>query len=360
MSIAAIAIFSSEIIFHLIGKKLNSIWKISRIVLVVSILRITTGHAQFWPLSPLYLQSSYLNYLPANYRVAHLAENPAALAENLHVSLFKFTSLTEAGKGEFRRAMDPASKLSVYGIVESVYPFADSLSIFHGYFQYYTENLNNLQSGLEYEPYKNIFTAIDTTSGTFDYYGPIAGFEYARKSLPWLSWGLQIDYGLQLGLKREYSKTKVNGRFLSAVLGTELSLSTTTKIGVAFSPFNHLYRLNAGKKYLLDYPLIYRFYGDSLIVRNENIHYFDRKLLRQGYWLSIDGSFSIGNCLFLKSRVGKSLDHHQIAENISEGKLPKDDFGSFQQTASYFVLDPVLRIEDFPVQIQSSLLFQKC
>ena len=262
--------------------------------------------------------------------VYDFADNPAGLADDQKQRWLKAGTWSDFSRGDFRREMDPQSQLQFNALAEGVEVMADS-SVFRGFIQYYVEELRSVYRALEYQPYRDIFTPIDTTTGTFDYYGPKLGFEYGRRINSWLALGAQIQYRLQDGLKREPTKTKIDGRMIWGVIGANLTLHRKVSVALAFRPFSVQYRLNANKSFLLDYPVIYKFFGDSLLVKNENATTYDRTTRENGY--GVDGAmiYRASENFIFAIKGGYKLDHKQIDEGSSSGKRDIDDYGSWQK-----------------------------
>lgn len=158
-----------------------------------------------------------------------------------------------------------------------------------------------------------------------------------------------MNYGLHEGIKREYSKTKIMGRLLSGELGIKASLSSNLNISAKFIPGSRQYRLNADKEFLTDYPVIYKYYGDSLIIKNESASLFDRKLKDISYHATVLIVSKISRNIALFTTAGKIIDFNKISENVSEGRLAKDDFGEFQLSRNYFSFSTSLKIPRLPI-----------
>ncbi len=262
-------------------------------------------------------------------------KNPAGILTYYKNPWLRAATSTNFQNGGFRRALDPESQFQLNFFVEGLKKMHDRKSVFYGYIQYATEDLINVYRGLEYEPYHDIFTAIDTTKGTFDYYGPNLAVEYGREIFPFLAFGARVHYRIRDGLKREPSKTKITGRLISADIGAIANLPFSAKLGVVFSPFSDLYRLNANKQFLPSYPVIYKYFGDSLLVKNDRVSVYNRKIDDSGYRLNIHASLPIGKSFIFLANRGSFLEYREISENASEGRLDIDDYGSWQKTGRF-------------------------
>ena len=256
--------------------------------------------------------------------------NPAALLEDQKEMWMAARTWWNYNWGNFHRQLDPKKQFQFHLQAEGVKPIGTEAA-FRGFIRYSTEELQDVYRALEYEPYHDFFTAIDTTTGTFDYYGPILGFEYGRQISSWAAFGGKIVYRLQDGLKREPTRTKVDGRMIQGVIGAHITPCHQFSLGFAFRPFTAQYRINANSSFLLDYPIIYKFFGDSLLVKNEKVDTYDRTTKGQGF--GFDGSFVY--CLFtgfiIAGKGGYRLENKAIDEGSSAGQRKIDDYGAWQK-----------------------------
>lgn len=266
--------------------------------------------------------------------VFDFGENPAALVEDQRETWMAAQIWADYVKGNFRRQLDPKNQNQLNIQAEAVKPLGPDRT-FRGFIRYYTEELQNIDRALEYEPYHDIFTAIDTTRGTFDYYGPILGLEYSRQVSSRIALGVKVVYRLQDGLKREPSKTKVDGRIMHGVVGAYFRPHRHLALGLAFRPFSVQYRLNADKSFLLDYPIIYKFFGDSLLVKNERVSSYNRRTRGAGF--CTDGVIIYRFCseFRLACKAGYELESKQIDEGSSAGHRDIDDYGSWQKQGTW-------------------------
>lgn len=262
--------------------------------------------------------------------VYDFGDNPAALHDDQREMWMAAQTWWDFSQGSFRRPFDPKSQFQLHLQAEGVKPMGTKAA-FRGFIRYYTEELQNVHRALEYEPYHDIFTPIDTTTGTFDYYGPILGMEYSRRINSWVALGGKILYQLQDGLKRESSKTKVDGRMIHGVVGAYLTPHDQLSVGLTFRPFSVQYRLNANKAYLIDYPIIYKFYGDSLLVKNDKVGTYNRTTRGEGYCSDGVITYHLSPKIIFAGKGGYMLESKKIDEGSSEGKRDIDDYGSWQK-----------------------------
>ena len=261
--------------------------------------------------------------------VYDFGKNPAGLVADQKHKWMRYYNWSDYFNGDFRREMDPQKRMQSNIGAEGVNPIGENAT-FRGFVQYYVEDLKNVYRGLEYEPYRDIFTPVDTTTGSFDYYGPKLGFEYARNVNSWLSFGGSLTYRLQDGLKRESSKMKIDGRMIFGTLGARIVPFKNISIGLAFRPFSVQYRLNANKLFLLDHPVIHKFYGDSLLIKNEKVSTYNRRTQSEGYGAEGVFVYHFASWLTLAGKGGYDVECEQIDEGTSDGQLEIDDYGSWQ------------------------------
>jgi hypothetical protein len=281
-------------------------------------------------------------------------DNPAALVENQKEMWMSVRTWWNHARGDFHRPLDPKSQSQLHLQAEGVKPIGTGAA-FRGFIRYYTEELHNVYRALEDEPYHDIFTPIDTTTGTYDYYGPILGFEYSQKITSWAAFGGRIEYQLQDGLKREPTKAKVDGRMIHGVIGTHLKPHRALSLGFAVRPFSVQYRINANKSFLLDYPIIYKYFGDSLLVKNEKVDTYDRTTRGEGY--SLDGIFvyQIASGVILAGKGGYHIESKKIDEGSSAGQRDIDDYGSWQKQGPWIEATCRINPASFPVTLGITL-----
>ncbi|MBN1352974.1 hypothetical protein JXJ21_26525 [candidate division KSB1 bacterium] len=280
--------------------------------------------------------------------------NPAALFADQKQMWMAARLFGNHTSGEFRRPLDPKSQTQVRLQAEGIKPINHN-SVFRGFIQYATEELHEVDKALEYEPYHDIFTPIDTTRGTFDYYGPRLGMEYSRQLFSWLAIGGRIAYQLQDGLKREPSKTKIDGRMIHGTLGAYLTPNQRLGLGLAYRPFSIQYRLNANKSFLLDYPIIYKFFGDSLLVKNDKVGTYDRTTRGEGFMADASIAYQLSESIALAGAFGYSLEDKKIDEGSSEGQRDIDDYGSWQKNGPWAKIQSRMRYPKLPATLGLSL-----
>ena len=280
--------------------------------------------------------------------------NPAGIVADQRVPWMRAISWSDYRRGDFRREMDPASRFQLHLQAEAVKLMSDKKSAFRGFIQYYTEDLRDVYRALEYEPYHDNFTSIDTTTGTFDYYGPQLGFEYGKQVNRFLSVGARIRYRLQDGLKREPTKTKIDGRMIYGDIGAMINLPRKMMLGLVFRPFTEQFRLNANKSFLLDYPIIYKYFGDSLLVKNEKVSTYNRKIADEGYTTDAQLIVPVNSATTISAKGGIFLQERQISENTSEGRRDIDDYGSVQKNGQFFEIIGELHLSALPIFFAAS------
>ena len=338
---------------------------LSKIKFIAFLLCNILLFSQFSPAQEYYKNSIFMSsnnsifgnrdYYLTIYDFGH---NPAGIVEDQQENWMRAASWSNFQWGDFRREFDPQKRLQYNFCAEGVQSLENN-AVIRGYIQYYTEDLVNVYRALDYEPYHDIFTVLDTTTGTFDYYGPKVGFEYGRRISPRIGCGVQIDYRLQNGLKREPSKTKIDGRLISAVFSSSFKLSKNTSVGVAFRPFSNQYRLNANKAFLIDYPVIYKLFGDSLVIKNEEVTNYCRLDQSNGYSYDIVVIFKGIPWLIFGTKGGFNLDREKKTEGKSEGRSNLDDYGSWYKSETWVESLCQFCPGDFPITLGLLLRWQK-
>ena len=185
----------------------------------------------------------YEDYLYKNYSVKEtyglydLVNNPAFLRLNNHEDLMSYEF--NAGKQEngYRRTFDP-EQIESAGVDIFSYKALDDKSALVSSIIYETSTLNKLYRSLEKDFYNDYFSYTDTTIGDVTYAGPQLWVLYNREILPWLTTGLQIDYGIERGLKDVYTKCETIARNINVNWGLGYSGPSGTALGVSIRYFD--------------------------------------------------------------------------------------------------------------------------
>ena len=189
------------------------------------------------------LSFGYEDYLYKNYSVKEiyslydLVNNPAFLRLNNHEDLMAYEF--NAGKQEngYRRTFDP-EQIKSAGVDIFSYKALDDKSALVSRIIYETSTLNKLYRSLEKDFYSDYFSYTDTTTGDVTYAGPRLWILYNREILPWLTTGLQIDYGIERGLKDVYTKCETIARNINVNWGLGYSGPSGTALGVSIRYFD--------------------------------------------------------------------------------------------------------------------------
>lgn len=117
--------------------------------------------------------------------------------------------------------------------------------------RYQHSYLINVERSLEKNYYDHYFGFTDTTNGDITYQGPRLFILYNRNINENLLWGLEINYGVERGLKDIYTECETIMRDMDASLGLGyFSDDKNTIIGLSARYFNRQAKYEAVKYYL--------------------------------------------------------------------------------------------------------------
>jgi len=180
----------------------------------------------------------YKNYsVKETYSVYDLVNNPAFLRMNNHEDLMRYEFSAGNQENGYRRTFDP-ERIESAGVDILSYKALDGKSALASRIIYETATLNKLYRSLEKDFYSDYYSYTDTTTGDVSYAGPRLWVLYNREILPRLTTGLQIDYGVERGLKDVYTKCESISRNISASWGLGYSGLSGGTIGVSVRYFD--------------------------------------------------------------------------------------------------------------------------
>lgn len=156
-----------------------------------------------------YLFHDYV--ITENYSLYDLVENPALLRLNNHEDLMTYTFSAGQRENEYRRTFDPG-KIETGDIEIQTYKALDDRSALYSIIIYKTSAYRDVYRSLEKDFYSNYFSYTDTTTGDISYAGPQLRVLYNREIKTNFYTGLQIDYGIERGLKDVYTKCETIAR----------------------------------------------------------------------------------------------------------------------------------------------------
>ena len=189
------------------------------------------------------LSDGYENYLYRDYSVRNtynlydLVNNPAFLRLNNHEDLMTYEIRTGNQENGYQRAFDP-ERIETAGVDIFSYKALDEKSALATRIVYETSSLNNLYRSLEKDFYSDYFSYTDTTTGDVSYAGPRLSVIYNREIFSRLLTGLQIDYGIERGLKDVYTKCESISRNINVIWGLGYSSYSGTSLGASVRYFD--------------------------------------------------------------------------------------------------------------------------
>jgi len=233
----------------------------------------------------------YKNYsIKEMYRVYNLLNNPALMRSNNHEDLMKYNFYFGNQENGYRRTFDP-EQIESAGVDIFFYKALDDKSALSSRIIYETSRLNNLYRSLEKDFYNSYFAYTDTTTGDVSYAGPILNVIYYREIMSGFSTGLEIDYGIERGLKDVYTKCETVSRNININWGLAYTGSKGTSLGASIRYFDRQGTYEAVKE--ITDAIVNTYMGFHMYYPEQPRSTNEKKILGKG--VEIDAQFSKNN-----------------------------------------------------------------
>ncbi|MBC8400845.1 MAG: hypothetical protein H8E14_05095 [Candidatus Marinimicrobia bacterium] len=275
-----------------------------------------------------------------------LTTNPAALftIQGDEFTLYKVSSFYQ--NNELIRTYDPGSMNEV----DLLFDFSrniDSKSFVNGGIRYTQTNKFDLFSSLEQDFYTNYFSLIDSTNGNVKYDGPQLWFQYNRKLLSHLILGINLEYGVERGLKNRGTKCEsiIRNNISGAGLGF-LSKTGNLFIGINGNYINRQFSYESVGVY--SSAEVYSFSGFQVYTSESPRRIVEKFEYNSGYeygfqfWQRnlLNSGFGIGLVTRIFGRdanikLGSTTRHQPVGYWVREG-LTNTFLLNFQPEKGYF------------------------
>lgn len=119
----------------------------------------------------------------------------------------------------YRRPFD-AARVAVYGGRLITFRKLDSRTVLYAAIDFKNEYFSQRTRSLEKSFYNSLVSITDSTTGNFQYNGPLVDFALSKQFTNKLNWSFQVNYGVEKGLKDVYSKAEtreLNVDFITAL-----------------------------------------------------------------------------------------------------------------------------------------------
>ncbi len=134
-----------------------------------------------------------------------MTSNPTAFLTGISEDRTYYRATSFYRNNGLVRTFDPGTQ----NFTDLIFDFSrnlDDRSFINGGIRYTQTNLFDIFSSLEQDYYNNYFSLTDSTLGSVKYDGPRLWFQYDRR-LPFnFIWGLNLEYGVERGLKDHYTE----------------------------------------------------------------------------------------------------------------------------------------------------------
>ena len=231
--------------------------------------------------NPLFEEINFLELSDFSISLYEISRNPASYMYSYQNDFVYYQIGSSDRMNKFRRTYDPKREQN-YNLLFKASKILDEKSVVSAAATYTRADKLHMYRSLEKNFYDNYFSIIDTTIGNIKYDGPQLWFLYNRTLLKNLIAGLEINYGVERGLKDVYTKciTIIRNTGIRLGLGYQ-SDDKNTFIGSHFRYFSRQGKYSAVKE-AIDAKVI-TFFGYH-VYRNETPRSTVRKSdYREGY-----------------------------------------------------------------------------
>lgn len=174
----------------------------------------------------------------AQLNLWQFAQNAAGLKENdsLNWGRYSLNSLNQWGS--LHRNWDPD------GVYQKVFYFSGQKHISHdqiffGAVQYNHDRLSKVNQAIDPRPYDtDPFVLADSVRGDFIYYGPKITVAFSQRLLPNLFLGISLDYAISEGLKKQFTRPEIIGRYINTSIDLAYRPDSSWVLGFSFRPFD--------------------------------------------------------------------------------------------------------------------------
>jgi len=169
----------------------------------------------------------------------HFAGNNAWLKENdsLNWGRYSLNSLNQWGS--LHRNWDAE------GVHQKFFHFSGQKHIsknqlFFGAVQYNHDSRTKVNMAIDPRPYDtDPFVLADSVCGDFVYYGPKVTVAFSQRFSSNLFLGVSLDYAISEGLKKQFTRPEIIGRYISTSLDLAYRSDSSWVFGISFRPYNY-------------------------------------------------------------------------------------------------------------------------
>jgi len=165
------------------------------------------------------------------YNAGH---NPAYLLFDEKANWLKFYSGADYSHTSLKRMYDPQKRQNLYFTFEGVKILGKN-QVFWGKVKYNFNRKYRVYRAIEPNPYNDDpLVLTDTTSGSFYTDGPVIQVAYHNQVLPKLGVGIEMEYDISTGLKKQYTRPRTIHRNFEGKVGMTYRLSPNLVWGSYF------------------------------------------------------------------------------------------------------------------------------
>jgi hypothetical protein len=295
-------------------------FKIRRFSVIKRLVLLTLFAAMRVPAnetSPFYWHYLESNLSRISQSIFDLSQNPAFFKLANPANFSFYSCGLDWQNNAYRRHFDPEQvrnyDLDFYTIKNLNAKV--TIASYAGYNQ--VDYLSQRQS-LEKNFYDHYFAFADTTTGNLRYQGPRLGFLYNYSLTSKILCGLEINYGIEQGLKDIYTKCETILRDIDIKTGIGWDLpAIASRFGVYGRYFNRQGKYEAVQERIA--PQVFTYFGYHVMKREESTDLIRKNDSSQGYGMGLN--LTRVNCIW--SDMTLSLGGHRIGtENtVTVGRI---------------------------------------
>ena len=232
---------------------LRTVSRLSILILIFSVCKHLFGFENL-----LFPPKDFQTRFRKSITVYQLSSNPALYRNSVKTDYTYYRFGASDRLNAFRRLYDPKRERD-YGLSFFASKNLSENSTIAALAGYERTDYFNLYRSLEKDFYSNYFSYIDTTTGDVKYDGPHLWFLYNYTLADKVHLGIQVDYGVERGLKNVYTKCETIVRNTEFSTGIGYQITNRAVAGAFIRYFSRQSQYEAVKEY--QDALVKTYYG---------------------------------------------------------------------------------------------------
>ncbi|HZW40161.1 MAG TPA: hypothetical protein VFF33_12755 [Ignavibacteriaceae bacterium] len=267
----------------------------------------------------------------------NFSNNPAWMYKDETNAHLYISPNYDSDKGDYKKNYDPYEVRKYDLSFQSINPLGES-GTFYGETGYSYENRIKVDRSLRYEPYAGeAFSYNDTTTGSFNYSGPLVKFKYSFELIPSLYIGAVFNYKILDGLKSIYSRAKTLIRETGGSAGMAYSFNENFVIGTSLNYLSNQEKIESQDDNLTDVE-VYDFKGDHFsILKRATV--IDRKIKKSKITFGPQIYYKFSNEIESIVKFDYSHLNSKFLEPFTQGQSSIREYETGYSTFDYYLFD---------------------